>query len=254
MGIAGGALLGYGFHNAISEPEVVVQTPEVIKETMSEEELLALCADAYTDDRDRLSNSQGRVVDLQAELEARERELAEMKAEADRDAAGAAAAATRWKEMEQTIAELEIRLAAAEEERERLVEELRETVQQLDEQIKETQKYKTKARRYKRERTTNLWAAFTANAKVRICDRGSRKRHEKCHEAIETAFDLDRRDRFTMCVDTYQSVPVLVENEAKRELPAFAEWVDEDEKFLKHDWYVLFCDPTLPEADDDDFF
>ncbi|MDP6933070.1 MAG: hypothetical protein QGG40_09145, partial [Myxococcota bacterium] len=25
MGIAGGALLGYGFHNAISEPEVVVQ-------------------------------------------------------------------------------------------------------------------------------------------------------------------------------------------------------------------------------------
>ena len=57
------------------------------------------------------------------------------------------------------------------------------------------------------------------------------------------------KERFQTCVDTYQAVPVLRQREKKdEELPAFAEDLPDDNKFTKKGWYIIFCDPTLPEA------
>ena len=102
------------------------------------------------------------------------------------------------------------------------------------------------------ESTTNLWSAFVANSKVKICNRGSKRRHEKCHAAVEEALANTMRARFTVCVDTYQSVPVLKKAEKGEALPRYGAKLSEDNKFTKKGWYVLFCDPTLPEARDKD--
>ena len=58
------------------------------------------------------------------------------------------------------------------------------------------------------------------------------------------------RGRFTVCVDTYQSVPVLKQTVKDEPLPRYAARLAEDNKFTKKGWYILFCDPTLPEAGD----
>ena len=32
------------------------------------------------------------------------------------------------------------------------------------------------------------------------------------------------------------------------ELPHWSEWVDQESNFTKDAWYIVFCDPTLPES------
>ena len=56
------------------------------------------------------------------------------------------------------------------------------------------------------------------------------------------------KEKFKTCVDTYQAVPVLKRLEKKEQLPPYAEQLPEDNKFTDNGWYILFCDPTLPEA------
>jgi hypothetical protein len=53
-------------------------------------------------------------------------------------------------------------------------------------------------------------------------------------------------------VDTYQSVPVLKQAGKSDALPKYAARLSQENKFTKKGWYVLFCDPTLPEAGDQD--
>ena len=57
-----------------------------------------------------------------------------------------------------------------------------------------------------------------------------------------------------MIVDTFQAVPVLRKADDKDDvkLPTYATWLPEDNKFTRKGWYVIFCDPTLPEAPDAD--
>ena len=116
----------------------------------------------------------------------------------------------------------------------------------------QSKKFNRKAKRYKMESTTNLWSAFLANAKVKICNRGTKKRHEKCNEAVTEALANQMRARFTVCVDTYQSVPVLKQAVKGDAMPRYSAKLSENNKFTKKGWYVLFCDPTLPEAGDQD--
>ena len=47
---------------------------------------------------------------------------------------------------------------------------------------------------------------------------------------------------------------MLKQGDAKSEIPAFADWVNPESKYVntgvfnKQSWYVIYCDPTLPEA------
>jgi len=140
----------------------------------------------------------------------------------------------------------------AEEERDVLRVELKQTLRDLDRQIVQTEKYKEKAKEYKEKSTVNLWSSFQNGAKVEICDRGTRKRHAKCHESVEAALSASIRTRFSTCVDTYQAVPELRQLEKGEAMPAFSETLPDDNKFTKKGWIIVFCDPTLPEAGNDD--
>jgi len=205
-GLLAGAAVGYAVKHLTTDPvAIVVQQPEVVKQELSPEELENLCSEPLDDERMNLAKAQAKVVDLQAQLQARESELGKLKGQVEVDEQKRAAAARRWKEMESEIEQLKTDLAQAESERDEVMVELKTTIRKLERQIRETEKAKAEADFYKNESTVNLWSAFVAQAKVEICDRGTRKRHEKCHEAVAGALDKMSKDRFRECVDTYQA-------------------------------------------------
>jgi len=254
--LAGGILLGgavgYLAHATFSEPEVVVPPPEIIEKEISDEDLAKLCEVLTDDEKTKVVAAQERVVQLQDELAAKEAALSEYKAKEITDEKRRKAAQKKWRQMESELETLRAQLAEAEEERDELRVELKQTLRDLDKQIAQTQAYKEKAKEYKEKSTVNLWSSFQNGAKVEICDRGSRKRHAKCHDSVEAALTPSIRSKFTTCVDTYQAVPELRQLEKGDAMPAFAERLPDDNKFTKKGWVIVFCDPTLPEAGGDD--
>lgn len=244
-----GAGIGFAAHAMLAKPEPPPPpTVEIVKQELSAEEIASLCKDEVEPERKALLQAHERVKSLESDIAAREKEIADYKAKAEKDAAGREAAKKKWQAMEQEVASLRVQLASAQQEREQIMTELQTTIKQLNTEIKARQKAEALAQHFKTESTSNLWSAFGANAKVEICDRGTRKRHERCHEAVEAAM-LPFQDKFKTCVDSYQAVPVLKQTEKKSDpLPAFAERLADDNKFTNKGWYIIFCDPSLPEA------
>jgi len=237
--------IGFLGGNLLRSPEVAVtvEAPPVEEtDTATEEEPKS--------EREQLQDAQTEVEQLKALLEARQEELGRYEEQEIEDKDRRAAAAVRWKAMETEIEALKVRLVEAEQERDQLLEELKLTVQALDEQIEKTEKAKEVAKKYKRQSVQNLWAAFSAEAKVKICDRGTKRRHTKCHDAVDQALGPRVQDRFQECVNTFQATPLLIQAEKNEELPMFAENLDEENRYLKKGWYIQYCDPTLPEAGD----
>lgn len=250
IGLVIGAVGGAGVVALMAEPKTVeIPTIQEVQKQLTAEELMALCSDQVKTERESLQAAQSKVVDLQSQLDAKEKELADMKKQDEKDASRRAVASQKMKDMEAEIASLKGQLAAAEKERDDLVVELKDTVKKLEAQIKETEVQRERAEKYKAESHENLWSSFNAEAKVDICDRGTRRRHDKCHEAVEEALGAPAiKDRFLACVDTYQATPSLVQGDRKATLPANAVWMNEDSRFTDNGWYIQFCDPTLPEA------
>lgn len=248
-GIFVGGAVGYVSHALFAPPPpVVVPAPEIIEQQISDEDLARLCATLTADEKTRAQEAQSKVSTLQSQIEAKEAELAKMKAEKVSDDSRRAAAQQKWKAMEAEIADLRQRLQVAETERDQVRTELRQTLQELDRQVAETVKYKEKAKEYKEKSTTNLWSSFVNEAKVEICDRGTRNRHERCHEAVEGALTQSIREKFTHCVDSNQATPALRQLDRREALPQWAERLPDNNKFTRNDWVIVFCDPTLPEA------
>jgi len=252
IGVAGllfGSVIGYIAYKAFNPPVTIVAEPEIIKEQISDEELELLCSELTDVERNSVLEVQGKVKSLQEQLIEKEAELTRIKRGAKKSKKARVAAEKKWQEMEEQIAMLQVQLAAAEQERDELKEDLQETLVELNQQIKETKKFKAKAKKYKIESTKNLWKAFRAQAKVDGCNRGSKKRHVKCYDAFDGALTSDFKARFNNCVDTYQAVPVLKKLEKDKSPPNFSAYLSQESKFTKG-WYIIFCDPTLPEARD----
>jgi hypothetical protein len=237
-----GTIAGITGHSLFSEPVVIMPPPEIIKQELTEAELRELAGDLIASEQDKAKNAQARVQMLEGELATKESELAKLKGNKAKNAA-------RRSQLKEELAFLRVQLASAEEERDTLRKELKQTIKELDFQVAQSKKFKRKAKRYKMESTSNLWSAFKASSKTKICNRGTRKRHDKCYAAVDESMSSQVRGRFTVCVDTYQSVPVLKYMEKGAAMPRYSARLNEDSKFTKK-WYVLFCDPTLPEASD----
>ena len=102
----------------------------------------------------------------------------------------------------------------------------------------------------KEDALANKWYRFLNDAQLEVCERGNRKKLGRCRETVEaTVGTVSRRDRFAHCVRSGQAIPTVHELEKKAVLPDFAVMIDEEQKQTKG-WYVLWCDPTLPELDD----
>jgi chromosome segregation ATPase len=249
--LAGGTL-GFAAHFAMSSDNIVtkvVTEEKVVAERLSDEEIAEICETVTLDEKERLRAAQDRVTDLKASLESREMELAELRDKQRRAREAGVALGQRLKELESEVEELRTQLEDVTEERDNLIVELKTTVRKLEVQIRETEKYKKEAKKWKRKSTANAWRSFIAEAKVNMCDRGTRKRHEKCHAAVEEAMSEEIQDLFEKCVDSYQAIPILGQVEKGAGLPAFAQEITDDRRFTNRGgWHIRFCDPTLPEA------
>ena len=245
-----GSGLGYGLHALLSDPvEVIVSEPQIVKQELTDEELLAFCDDQINPERVRAEDAHAKVLDLQAQLDAREAELKSMKSQDEKDDVRRAAAAKKWKEMEVEIEDLKTQLEVAEIERDEALVELKETVVALEKQIKENEKQRVRAERFRDESHQNLWTTFLAESKVSICGWGTPGRLDKCQEAVESALVSEVKGPFMECVDAQAATPILRKAERKEDLPRFAVELSDDSRFTKRGWYIQFCDPTLPEAD-----
>ena len=251
LGVLLGSVVGYIASETLQEPQEVVTQTQVVQEELSNEDLEELCKGLTDEEKKNVLEVQEEVKLLQLTLADREAELDKLKEQKHNTEKARKTARAKWKVMEEEIATLQIQLAAAEQERDDLKVELQETLVELKKQVKKTQKFKAKAKKYKAQSTANLWTAFQAQAKVKGCDRGSRKRHEKCHEAFNLSMTEKIKQRFYNCVDTYQAVPVLRKVDGGEGLPPYSAYLSSESRFTKN-WAIIFCDPTLPEARDRD--
>ena len=254
VGLTGAVIgigIGYVAYSTLNPPEKVIVEAAPVMEELSDEDLETLCAGLTEQERKTVLTVQAEVKGLQEQLLEREAELERLDKKIKSNELSRKAARKKWEALQGEIASLEVKLAAAEQERDELKVELQETLVELNKQVKLTKKFKAKAKKYRRQSTNNLWSAFEAQAKVKGCNRGSKRRHEKCHEAFVLAMNDSLKQRFSNCVDTYQAVPVLKKLGKEEELPQYSVFLNQESKFTKN-WYVMFCDPSLPEARDTD--
>ncbi|MGC6507911.1 MAG: hypothetical protein ACON4U_05805 [Myxococcota bacterium] len=253
VSLLGGLSFGWLAKGMLSEPEIIEkEITRIEKEELSDEDLLALCETLTEEQKKDVLGVAQEVQILQEVLAEKEAELGRLKQEAESNEEKRAAAAQRWKAMESEIEALKTQLEEAIQERDELKEELQETLVALNEQITETNRFKTKAKRYKKESIKNLWSSFTNEAKLAGCNRGSQRRHSKCYEAFDLGLNAAFQERFKTCVNTHQATPEIRKAERGETLPSFSEWLPQDNKYTKN-WYIIFCDPTLPEANPNEF-
>ncbi len=197
------------------------------------------CEPLEGSERDMLIEAQDRVTSLREEITSKEDEIADLEGQAVQNVA-------LRKEVERRKAELlelQSALTAAEQQREELVDKLKLAVQEVS-------VARAEARQAKAETLVVKWEEFKANAMLEICEKGTRSKIEKCRGLVEAAFSYERERRYRECVRLGNAVPQLRQlTKDEKEIPAFAEMVDSSSR-LTDDWYILYCDPTLPEARD----
>ena len=247
--LAGG--MGAWFVRPQVEAEIVERTR--IRAPTSEE-LDALCAPAILTAANQLEDAQQKVANLELEISAKAAEVEALaKQMADRTEKGKAFVA-QLNTARDELARLRGELEVAQQEKEALVEELRATVAELAETKEVLDATMIQLDETKEQSLGNQWEWFLRDAELEICERGGRKKMVDCRRLVTDAVS-SRKEAFMHCIRSEQATPALYEvdkREAKKgfELPEFAEWLDEDERVVKG-WYILMCDPTLPEAGGD---
>lgn len=201
-------------------------------------------AEVETDPVRALAVAQERVQSLQAEIDARKAELEDLHNEREGERA---AADTRVAELQQEMAALNGRLQKAQVQRDDLRGRLATALADLDREIGTNNEARRQVVALTSANTENVWVAFTQDAKIDICEQLTERGREKCRERIDGWFDDDRHDRFASCVVHHRTVPSLWRRSGKAALPETAELMDVGPG-KRQDWYVQFCDPTLPEA------
>ena len=223
---------------------VLTPTPDpVIKEVprnYTDAELQIACSPFTEEAETELEEAVTRVTSLESRVSAKEQEVADLQEEMARRGKRGAELVRKLEEAQKELVSLEKRLERAVEEKEQLQQELDITKVELKEQKVQTKVAKEDALDFK-------WRDFTGSTKLNVCDRGWRKKVENCRETVEAALGPALKAKFGHCVRSGQAVPGIRELEKDQTLPQFAEFIDEEERVLKG-WYVMLCDPTLPEA------
>lgn len=185
-----------------------------------------------------------KVGDLQGSIAKKEEEIKVLEAKAKKSANRSAALK---KELEAKLAELETlkaELTVALEEKARLESELVVSRE-------ETRVARAATDVARGETVDAKWQGFQSDALVQICEKGSRNKLSRCKEEVLAALGSSRARQFKHCLASGQAQPRLARFDKKAEdltLPRWGEWVSQESSFTEGEWYIVFCDPTLPEA------
>ncbi len=213
-------------------------------------ELAQVCAPQVNETVNELEKAQTKVSKLQSEVDSRDSRVKELEGEIKRRNSSGRNLVKELEQAKSDLAEAREQLRIAEGEKERLIVELTETKEELAVTKVELEDQKEKTEVAKEDALTNKWYRFLNDGQLEVCEKGNRKKLGRCRETVEASLGAPaRRDRFVHCVRSGQAVPTVHELEKKATLPDFAEMIDEEQKQTKG-WYVLWCDPTLPELEE----
>lgn len=233
---------------AMSRPEGELSRPQLIARLDEAEkryaDLLAEKAKQEELSRDEFEKASAKVVDLEGQVSKKQDEVKVLELKVKR---GRAKSAALEKELADKVAELESlqgELTEARAEQARLREDLQVSREETADARQET--------RVARGETVDArWVGFKSEVVLQVCEKGNRNRLAKCREEVKTMMDGKRAARYKHCVASGQATPRLVRVDPKEkdpDLPRWSEWMDEENSFTKEKWYLVFCDPTLPEA------
>lgn len=206
------------------------------------EELEVACLPYMRKTATSLERAQTRVSALELRVRDKEREIAELEGRT-REAA-APEVQVRLVQARAQLDGLEAALANARAEKADLLADLEAARLDLDRTRTALAAQERETRVAQREAADQRWGAFVREAQLTMCEQGSRARIERCREDVSSA--LDRYElRYKSCVRSGQAVPELRQDDGT-DLPVFG--IRLATQGPLRDWYVLFCDPMLPEA------
>jgi len=234
MGTVMGAVIVY-----VAKPAEVVE--KEVPRDLTAQELEAACAPQVAEVTAKVDQANDKVMGLVSEMREKEARVAELEAEMVRRGKRGAELKAELEAAKAELVQVKKELKDAIDEKERLVVKLKKTEDDLDVSREET-------RVAKEDSLSRRWEAFVNQSQLDVCERGNRKKMGKCREAVKATLNADRRARFGHCIRSGQEEPSIAEAEKRQEsLPQFAEYLDQENKILR-DWYILLCDPSLPEA------
>lgn len=232
----------------MSKPEADLSRAELLQRLEESERAYAtLLAETRRVDEEQtaqLADANKKVTTLETEVAAKEKEVEDLQAKAQK---GAVKSAALKKELADKTAELEAlraELTAAKVEQERLKKDLEVSRAETAQARQETQ--------VARGQTVDArWDGFRADVLLQVCEKGNRNKLSQCREEIGAALNSQRAAKYKHCLKSNQASPRLVKVDDKARdvsLPAYSEWLDQESKFSEGEFYLTFCDPTLPEA------
>ena len=131
--------------------------------------------------------------------------------------------------------------------KDQLVEQLTKTVEKLaitEERLEETIEV---AEEYRYESIHQNFDRFVNESQLQVCERGNRKKLGKCREIVTNILTQpDVKGKFNHCLKSGQATPNVLEQLDDTPMPQFSFYLNEDDRVVKG-WYLLLCDPTLPE-------
>ena len=193
-----------------------------------------------------LLDAQATVAELEAHLAEKEQALV-----AIATAAGLSPDEFEDQALVTEVATLRANLVAARQYRDQLKVQLKEALAAVELQSDETLRARAQAAAWQATSVRTRWEALAATAAAEVCDHGSRKSVDKCQEGVESYFTEARFERFADCVESANATPALYAVPRGDAVPSTAEGIGQRPLFARQDWYVVYCDPTLPERADD---
>ncbi len=244
--LALGAILGVAIGWVIKPADIVERQ---VPRDLTAAELQAACAPQLETKVTELEQVQTKVAFLEKEVADRDARVQEL--EARQGSGGGRNLAAELAQAKRDLEDARSQLEVARAEKEQLVVELTQTKDQLAKTEVALKQQVEKTETAKEDALVNKWYRFINDAQLEICEKGNRKKLGGCREAVQASLMSNtRRDKFAHCVRSGQATPSVKEVEKNQEtLPDFSEYIDQDRKQTK-DWYVMFCDPTLPELNE----
>ncbi len=243
VGLVVGGGLGYALKPS---NDVRVEVPR----DLSADELLAACAPQVEEKAEELATANTKVSRLENDVRAKEARVAELEGDIAKRNERGAVISNELKAARAELESLRTQLATALQEKAVLEEELKITVAKLEDTETKLVEQTAATERAKEDALVNKFERFKNAAQLEICEKGGRKKMGKCREAVLGYLGTDAiRDKFAHCVRSGSAMPSVHEmTEKNGTLPDYSQWMNQDDKIVK-DWYLLSCDPTLPERD-----
>lgn len=104
------------------------------------------------------------------------------------------------------------------------------------------------ATRWKTKSVRSQWQAFAATVANEFCDHGTGRGVDECQASLDAYFTEARFERFAACISSGGAAPRVLPVPANQSAPPFSEQIGSKKLLGRQDWYVVYCDPTLPNS------